>query len=188
MQRILFVGLLVAFDAQAQMAHAGRAMSWYQGMLLRWFLPYDSSRLDAATFLPEPLEFLELQEAWFGIDCAFATYVRPDGVLAADGVLEMLAQGAIARTAWKNGKPFREVRYTPFLATPVPEAISMGMSKETGTFLGGPGCVSERPGVLSAQWFSAAGNPGWYYAFGWGGDFMVLVDSGFSQAMIAFRD
>jgi len=30
--------------------------------------------------------------------------------------------------------------------------------------------------------------PGWHYAFGWSGDFMVLVGSGFSRAMVAFRD
>ena len=187
-QRILFVGVLGAFVGQGQMAHAERERNWFQAMLYRWFVPYDSSALDAATFLPEPLAFLALQEAWFGVDCAFAVYQRPDGMLVPDDLPDNLAGRAVAQTAWENGNPFREVGYTAFQATPVSGAIAMGMSKETGTFALGPDCDPGAQEALAAQWFEAAGNPGWYYAFGWGGDFMVLVDSGFSRAMVAFRD
>ncbi|GEM_PF-3756756 len=66
------------------MAHAGPALNWFQAIQLRLFVPYDSSAPDAATFLPEPLAFPELQEAWFGIDCAFAVCRRPDGVPVPD--------------------------------------------------------------------------------------------------------
>ena len=167
---------------------AGQAMTSTQDSIFNLPFVRDIRKLNPATFLPLPLRFLELEEAYFGIDCVFASFVRPEGTPVPSDIFKDLGNPSRAEAFWENGKPWRAFEYTAFLPGPVPDEIAFGMSKETWTYTLGPSCSDTIPQALREIWFDSAASPDWSYSFGRKGEFMILISAQHDRAMVSFID
>lgn len=193
---LLFYGvllsLLLAIQLGPSLADTSGAKSGpVRSVLSYLFLPYDpyfSDKLDMDSMLPEQIEFLEVDRVWTGIDCAFATFRKPERTPISEDMFKSLTNPNIAHSFWKNGQAFRQIEYTPFLPTPVPDEVTMGMSKESWTYGLGPKCSADIPIEVKNAWFARAQKSGWYYSFGRKGEIMILLEGNLEHGMLAFTD
>jgi len=188
----VLLSLLLAIHPGPSLADASGAKSGpVRSVLSYLFLPHDpyfSDKLDMDSMLPEKIGFLAVERVWTGIDCAFATFRKPERASIPEDVFKSLADPSIAHSFWENGQVFRQIAYTPFLPTPVPDEVTMGMSKESWTYGLGPKCSADIPIEVKNAWFARAQKPGWYYSFGRKGEFMILLDGKLEHGMLAFTD